>query len=87
MKIQMPEVLTLSSAILLVGGQIIPGWVFFSLGILGAIMRLGLEQQAKQEQAKTIEGTAQSITDAGEAIGKFLNALGSSGRNSNTDLN
>ena len=87
MKIQMPEVLTLSSAVLLVGGQTIPGWVFFSLGLLGAVMRLGLEQQAKQEQAKKIEDTAQSINEAGEAIGRFLNSLGSAGRNNNTNLN
>lgn len=87
MKIQMPEVLTLSSAILLVGGQAIPGWVFFSLGVLGAVMRLGLEQQAKQEQAKKIEETAQSINEAGDAIGKFLNSLGNQSRNSNTNLN
>ena len=87
MKIQMPEVLTVSSAILIVGGHIIPGWVFFSLGMIGAMMRLGLEQQAKQEQAQKIEDTAQSITDAGEAIGRFLNTLGNSNRNSNTDLN
>lgn len=87
MRIQMPEVLTLSSAALLVGGQVTAGWVFFGLGLLGALMRLGLEQQAKQEEAKKIEETAQSINEAGEAIGRFINSLGSAGRNSNTNLN
>ena len=87
MKIQMPEILTLSSAILLVGGQTIPGWVFFGMGLLGAMLRLGLEKQAKQEQAQKIEETTQSINDAGEAIGRFINSLGSAGRNSNTNLN
>ncbi len=87
MKIQMPEVLTVSSAALLIGGQFTAGWVFFSLGILGAVMRLGLQQQAKQEQAQKIEDTAQSINDAGEAIGRFVNSLASAGRNSNSDLN
>lgn len=87
MKIQMPEVLTVSAAALLIGGQATAGWVFFSLGVLGAIMRLGLEQQAKQEQAKKMEETAQSINDAGEAIGRFINSLGSTNRNSNTNLN
>ena len=81
MKIGMPEALTVSSAVLFVGGQVIPGWTFFSLGILGAIMRLGLEQQAKQEKAKAIDDTAKSINDAGEAIGKFISALANSDSN------
>ncbi len=85
MKIQMPEVLTLSSAILLVGGQTIPGWVFFGMGVLGAVMRLGLEQQAKQEAAKKMEDTADAINEAGEAIGRFLNSLGNSSSRKNND--
>ena len=87
MKIQMPEVLTVSSAILLVGGQTIPGWVFFGLAILGAVGRLGLQQQEKQEEAKKMEDTAEAINEAGEAIGRFLNSLGKSDRNNNTNLN
>ena len=83
----MPEVLTVSSAILLVGGQTIPGWVFFSLGVLGAVMRLGLEQQAKQEAAKKMEDSAAAINEAGEAIGRFLNSLGSTDRKNNDHLN
>lgn len=87
MRIQMPEVLTISSAILLVGGQIIPGWVFFSLGMLGAIMRIGLEQVAKQEKEKKMEDTAGAINEAGEAIGRFLNSIGKSDSKNNDHLN
>lgn len=87
MKIQMPEVLTVSSAALLIGGQMTAGWVFLGLGIVGAVMRLGLEMQAKQEQAKKMEDTAQSINEAGEAIGRFINSLGNTNRNSNSNLN
>ena len=86
--IRMPEILTISSAILLVGGQTIPGWVFFGLAILLAVGRLGLQQQEKQEKAQKIDDTAKAITDAGEAVGRFMNTLASRDEyKNNTKLN
>jgi len=88
MNIRMPEILTISSAILLVGGQTIPGWVFFGLAMLTAIGRLGLQQQEKQDQAQKIDTTAKAINDAGEAVGRFMSSLASRDEyKNNTKLN
>ena len=74
-KIQLPEIFVLCSTALFVAGLNVPAWTFFSLGLLGAVFRLGLKMQEEQQQAVAVKESVDLLKDSAE---EFMNALNES---------
>ena len=80
-KLELPEILILCSAALFISQSALHGWIFFSLGLLGSIFRLGLELQEKQQQATAVKEGVDALKGSAE---EFLDALnGALGSNTN----
>lgn len=47
-----PEILLVLSGMMLINSILIAGWVFFSLGIVGALARFGIDHAEKLEREK-----------------------------------
>lgn len=75
MRFSIQEVLAASSCALFISGQPVVGSIFLGLGVLGAIMRIALEMQSKQEAAKAVESGA---TNFGESLASVISAFSES---------
>ena len=72
LKIQLPEIFILCSTVLFVSDASVEAWVFFSLGVLGAIFRLGLQMQEQQQQATAVKEGVDVLKGAAD---EFLGSL------------
>ena len=83
-KIELPEILVICSAALFISQATLYGWVFFSLGLLGSVFRLGLEIQEQQQQSAAVkEGVDALKGSADEFLSALNTALGSGSKKSN----
>ena len=67
-----PEVLIFSSAILGYVGHVIPLWIFFSFGILGAVFRAALEYQVQAQKQQHVDESMDSIKAAASELGTIF---------------
>ena len=87
-RIEMPEILIACSALLFSTGGTLYGWIFFSLGILGATLRLGLKLQEQQQQAEAVKEGVDVLKGSADDFLKILNdALAGKKKSGRTDLN
>ena len=73
-RISSPELLIASSCALLIVGHQVAGWVFAALGVLGAVLRVVIENSIRLEKNKHEQEVYRSISGIGETI---LHAIGS----------
>jgi hypothetical protein len=58
--------------VLFVAGLNVPAWIFFSLGLLGAVFRLGLKMQEEQQKTAVVKEGVDLLKDSAD---EFLNSL------------
>ena len=75
MRFSSPEVLCISSCALFITGNAVVASIFLSLGVIGAVFRVGLEMQEKQQQDKAVEEAKQSFSNLGSSLGALLGAM------------
>tara|TARA_B100001175_G_C19298732_1_gene537133 strand:- start:406 stop:681 length:276 start_codon:yes stop_codon:yes gene_type:complete len=85
-KIQLPEIFVICSTALLISNSVVAGWVFFSLGILGSLFRLGIKMQEQQQQAAAVKDSVDVLKGSAD---EFLNAINDamSGKKNNVKKN
>jgi hypothetical protein len=71
-RLQLPEVFVLGSVVLFCTNLSIHGWIFFALGLLGSIFRMGVQLQEQQKQAETLKGGVDLLKEAAD---EFLKAF------------
>ena len=74
-RLQLPEIFILGSVVLFCTDLSIHGWVFFTLGLLGSIFRMGIEIQEQQKQAETLKGGVELLKESAD---EFLKAFSES---------
>ena len=88
LRIQLPEVFVLSSTALFCFGINIHGWIFFSLGLLPALFRMGQKIQDQQKQNEIVQNGVDVLKDSAESFLKSINdAMNMSQAKNKTHLN
>ena len=77
-KFQLPELLVLGAVILLTGGSVSYGWVFFGCGLFTAFGRYAMEHQEQSLVKKEVDSLKESIPD-------FINAFVAAAKSSTKD--
>ncbi len=75
-KIQLPEILCVSSCALLITGLSWQGWVFLGLGRFGALLSTSLARQEQKLAKEKVESGANILAEAGR---EFVDAIKNSG--------
>lgn len=86
-KISSPEILFIVSGALFLADKTAPGIVFTVLGALGAIVRVVLETQARQEQLKTDQETLRSVSRVLSSVLKMFSSITVQHYDDSTDYN
>lgn len=69
------EVLCAGACVLFALGQPVSGSIFLSLGCIGAIFRVAIEMQAKQEKAKKQEESFEAVGQLGTSLAEILSSF------------
>lgn len=87
LKISSPEILFVVSGALFLADKAAPGIVFAVLGALGAVSRVVLETQARQEQLKSDQETLRSVSRAFSSVLKMFSNITVQHYDDSTDYN
>jgi len=87
-RIQLPEIFVLSSVLLFCVGINTQAWIFFSLGVLTALFRMGQVVQEQQKQNEVVQNGIDALKDSADTFLKSLNdALNTNKVKNKTHLN
>jgi hypothetical protein len=87
MRFQLPEIFVLSSVVLFCSNLSVHGWVFFALGLLGSVFRMGMEIQEQQKQSETLKGGVELLKESADEFIKAFSDAAAGHKKKKTHLN
>ena len=76
-----PEVLHLTGVALIIAGNVVAGWVFCAIGLLGVAFRFGIYAQEQEKRKNESDKTLSKLTESAKELLTVLSKISSNDTN------